>query len=172
MSIHRCHHLHEMMPSPMDLQPQACFVCAIDFMPNYQTMTCQQCNVSLCLGCVMLYTPETAFAMHLAKNGEPSALRSYTNNRDCATHLLRDPFLAPVYYEYQRFYNTDEYFQLLEERITNSKHEIECIKTELHNTQNRLSNTKLELLHARQRRRHACEANPRSEKEEFEIGLA
>jgi len=171
MSTHKCHLMHEMMPSPMDLQPQACFVCTAEFMPNYQTMTCPQCNVSLCLGCVVLYTPETAFAMHLARNAEPSSLRCYTNNRDCATQLMRDPFLAPVYYEYQRFYNTDEYIEILEERITNAKQEIECIKTELQNTQTRLANTKLELVHARQRRRHVCETNPHI-KDEIEVGLA
>lgn len=169
MSTHRCHVQHELIPSPTDLQPQLCFVCSIEFMPNYQTMTCTDCRVSLCLKCIMLYTPETAFAMYLAKNAEPSTLKCYTNNRNCATQLLRDPFLAQVYHEYQKYYGTDAYIELLEERIINAKHEIDCIKTEFQNTQTRLCNAKLELLHARQRRRCACGANP--DEEELERGL-
>ena len=138
----------------MDLQPQTCFVCTTRFMPSYQTLTCPECSVSLCLDCVLRYTPETAFPMHLANDSESSALQCYTRSKECAKHLMRDPFMAPVYYEYQRFYNTDEYIELLEERVTNAKQEIECIKAELQNTQNRLSNTKLELLNARQRKRY------------------
>jgi hypothetical protein len=153
MSKHKCHRMHDILPSPMDLQPQICFVCTAQFMPNYQSLTCHQCHQSICLECVLLYTPETAFPMHLANYAEATSLKCYTNNKECATQLMRDPYLAPVYYEYQRFYNTDEYIQLLEERITNTKHEIECIKMELQNTQNRLSSNKIELINARQRKR-------------------
>jgi hypothetical protein len=153
MSSHKCHKLHDMIPSPMALQPQICFVCTSHFMPSYQTLTCQECSQSLCLECVLLYTPETAFPMHLANYGETASLRCYTTNKECATKLLRDPYMATVYHEFQRFYNTDEYIQHLEDRVTNTKHEIECIKMELQNTQNRLSSAKLELLNARHRKR-------------------
>jgi hypothetical protein len=111
MSNQQCHKLHEMTPSPMNLQPQACAVCSAQFMPNYQTLTCTQCNESLCLECVLLYSPETAFPMHLAKHCDPCALQHYTDHRDSAIRLMRDPFLAQVYHEYQRFYNTDAYHQ-------------------------------------------------------------
>lgn len=153
MSTHKCHLLHDMHPSPMDLQPQTCFVCTMRFMPNYQSLTCPQCNASLCLDCVLRYTPETAFPMHLANHAESSALLCYNRTRECAKRLMRDPYMAPVYYEYQRFYNTDEYIELLEARVANAKQEIECIKGELQNTQKRLSAAKLELLNARQRKR-------------------
>ncbi len=142
MSNQQCHKLHELTPSSMNLQPQACAVCSEQFMPNYQTLTCTQCNESLCLECVLLYT----------------------DHRDSAVRLMRDPFLAQVYHEYQRFYNTDAYHQLLEARITNTKHEITCLKAEIDNTQSRLVTAKLELMHAQQRRRCAFEGNP--------IGLA
>lgn len=141
----------------MDLQPQTCFICTVRFMPNYQTLTCQQCNVSLCLSCVLLYTPETAFPMHLANYSETSSLQCYNHTKECAKRLMRDPYMAPVYYEYQRFYNTDEYIQVLEERVVNAKKEIECLKGELQNTQNRLAGAKIDLLNARQRKRHTAE---------------
>ena len=176
MSTHRCHKLHELMPSPMALQPQTCVTCSADFMPNYQTLTCPRCDESVCLECVMLYTPDTAFAMHLAKHFEPCTLQYYRDHPNSATQLLRDPFLAQVYYEYQRFYNTDAHFQLLGGRIANLKQEVKCIKDELQSTQTRLASAELELLNAQQRRRYDFEANPprveMEEEEELEVGLA
>jgi hypothetical protein len=168
MSNQQCHKLHEMTPSPMNLQPQACAVCSEQFMPNYQTLTCTQCNESLCLECVLLYSPETAFPMYLAKHSDPCALQHYNNHRDSAIRLMRDPYLAQVYHEYQRFYNTDAYHQLLEARIANTKHELNCLKAEIDRTQSRLVTAKLELMHAQQRRRSAFEENPRK----IEAGLA
>ena len=103
--------------------------------------------------CVLLYTPETAFPIHLATCGlEPDLLERYTADRTCATTLYRDPFLATIYHEYQRFYNTDQYVRLLEERVSNLEHEACCIQEELRNTQNRLASAKYELLDARRRR--------------------
>jgi hypothetical protein len=122
-------------------------------MPSYQTLTCPECQVSLCLDCVLKYTPETAFPMHMSCTMEPAAMRQYTTNRSCASTLFRDPYMATVYYEYQRFYNTDDYVRLLEERVSNTEHEVQCITKELRNTQNRLASAKYELLSAKQKRR-------------------
>ena len=61
--------------------------------------------------------------------------------------------MAMVYYEYQRFYNTDEYTRLLEQRVFNLEQEIQYLNGEIHSTENRLSSAKYELLNARQRRR-------------------
>ena len=168
MSAHQCHKLHELTPSSMNLQPQACGVCSAEFMPNYQTLTCTQCEVSLCLECVLVHGTETAFPIHLAKLCDPCVLQHYLDYTDSAVRLMRDPFLAQVYHEYQRFYNTDAYHQLLEERVVNTKHELTCLKEEMDSTQNRLVTVKLELLHALQRRRCAIEGNP----EKLEVGLA
>jgi hypothetical protein len=95
--------------------------------------------------------------MHLANYSETSSLQCYNHTKECAKRLMRDPYMAPVYYEYQRFYNTDEYIQVLEERVVNAKKEIECLKGELQNTQNRLAGAKIDLLNARQRKRHTAE---------------
>ena len=139
----------------MDLQPQACRLCTARFMPSYHTLTCNECQTSLCTACVLMYTPETAFPIHLATCGlESTILERYTTDRTCATTLYRDPFLATVYHEYQRFYNTDEYLHLLQERVSNLEHEALCLQGEMSNTQNRLSSAKYELLGAR-RRKHA-----------------
>ena len=67
--------------------------------------------------------------------------------------------MMAVYHEYQRFYNTDEYIRLLEERVENVEHEILCLNQELKNTQNRLSSTKFELLSAKHKKRHAAVTN-------------
>lgn len=149
----QCHMRHPMLPSPMDMQPQACFICRAKFMPNCQTLTCPKCQVSLCQACVLTYTPETAFPMHLVCYAEESTLRTYRTSKACATTLYRDPYMATVFYEFQRFYNTDRYIALLEERVSNIENEIRCINSELTNTQNRLSSAKYELLCARQRKR-------------------
>ena len=138
----------------MDLQPQACFVCRERFMPSYQTLTCAQCQVSLCASCLLLYTPETAFPMHLAScDLGQDVLERYTSHAACANTLFRDPCMATVYYEYQRFYNTDEYINLLEERVANLAQEIQCLNSELNGTHERMASAKYELLAARQRRR-------------------
>jgi hypothetical protein len=155
MSEQCCNLMHPLIPSPVDLQPQACCVCATHFMPSmYHTLSCSQCQTSLCASCVLLYTPETAFAMHLATCGlEPVLLERFAADRTCATTLFRDPYLATVYHEYQRFYNTDEYQRLLEERVLNLEHEALCLQKELQNTKDRLSGAKYELLAARRKRR-------------------
>ena len=179
MSVQRCHRLHKLSPSPLTLQQQRCAVCSTKFMPNYQTLTCEPCAVSLCLECVLIYAPETAFAIHLARHFEPCTLQYYKDHRNSATQLLRDPFLAEVYHEYQRFYNTDAYIRILGGRIANLKQEIKCLKTEMQSAQSRLTTTELELLNAQQRRRYSAEANPPLEEEEeeeeddeLEVGLA
>ena len=128
-------------------------------MPSYQTLTCPQCNLSLCIDCVLAYTPETAFPMHLACYAEPSSLKLYTANKECARTLMRDPYMAPVYYEYQRFYNTEEYIHLLEERVVNIEQEINLITLELKSTHDRMSSTKLELLNARRLKKISQEAS-------------
>ena len=164
MPTQTCYQHHPMSISPMDLQPQICFICTSRFMPNYQTLTCIPCQISLCLDCVLTYTPETAFPMHLACNAESSMLKQYQVDRSCATHLYRDPYKIAVYHEYQRFYNTDEYVKLLEERVENEEHEISCITQELKNTQNRMASTKYELMNARQKKKLAAvQENPHKE---------
>ena len=149
----RCHMQHPILPSPMDMQPQACFICTTKFMPGCHTLTCPKCQVSLCQACVLTYTPDTAFPMHLACYAENDALKAYRANKSCASTLYRDPYMATVFYEYQRYYNTDKYIELLEERVSNITNEIKCIDSELTNTQNRLSSAKYELLCAKQRKR-------------------
>ena len=84
---------------------------------------------------------------------EAATLRQYTTNKSCASTLFRNPYMAMVYYEYQRFYNTDDYLNLLEERVDNTEQEVQCITKELKNTQNRLSSAKYELMNAKQKRR-------------------
>lgn len=144
---------HPMQTPPINSQPQACFICSAKFMPNFQTLWCSQCQTSLCLSCVLTYTPETAFPMHLVCYGEEDTLRCYRANKSCATTLYRDPCMATVYYEYQRFYNTDQYINLLEERVSNIDNEVRCLSAELNSTQGRLSSAKYELLCAKQKKR-------------------
>ena len=152
MSNNRCHCMNTLIPSPMDLQPQACRICDNQFMPSYQTLTCAECNVSICLECALTFSPETAFPIHLAVNGNTDAIQQYKTNRSCAFTLFRDPYMASVHYEYQRFYNTNKHIRLLEERVNNIKQEIKCIMSELASTDKRLIEAKTQLQDAYKRR--------------------
>ena len=144
--------MNPLIPSPMDLQPQACSICDSQFMPSYQTLTCTKCNISICLECVLTYSPETAFPIHMAVSGNTDAIQRYKVNRQCAFTLFRDPFMASVHYEYQRFYNTNKHIRLLEERVNNTKQEIKCIMSELARTDKRLTEAKAQLQDAYRRR--------------------
>ena len=156
MTTHHCYQHHPMSPSPMDMHQTTCFICTSEFVPSYHSLTCIQCQISLCIDCVLTYTPDTAFPMHLACNAEAGMLKQYRSNPSCATKPYHDPYMMAVYHEYQRFYNTDEYIRLLEEHVENLEHEILCLSQELKNTQNRLSSTKCELLHAKHKKRRSA----------------
>jgi len=108
--------------------------------------------VSICLECALTFSPETAFPIHLAVNGNTDAIQQYKTNRSCAFTLFRDPYMASVHYEYQRFYNTNKHIRLLEERVNNIKQEIKCIMSELASTDKRLIEAKTQLQDAYKRR--------------------
>ena len=122
---HLCSCLEPLTPGPsVQVRPGVGFMCDIcnsGIKPDQIVLGCKSCNMDICNECMKLTTKlDTALALHLNqldKHNDFSMLKEYKANPECATQLIRSPYMASVYWQNQKLYNTEEHRENLRRAV-------------------------------------------------------